>query len=335
MGKLSFLLRRLRYMHYDKFFATAKQLHEKTGKPTLFLLCDMANCAVKYGAGYVDYRIAEMYKLSASQRKTVITRGISNKIVAEMNPKEYWHHFDNKTEFNALFAEHVKREWFDLSTGTKEAFVEWLNGKEVLVAKPLDGSSGRGVKKIRPENYRNDPDFYEKLKADGTGIIEECVIQHDAINEINPSSVNTIRIVTLNGPKKNGIVYACIRIGQNGTDMDNVDCGGMACRIDLESGMISTDGADKQGNVYENHPESGVKLKGFTIPYFEDAKNMCIESAKKVPQMRYIAWDVAITPDGPVFIEGNSFPSHAVPQFSAFYPDGIGIMPRYREFIDV
>ena len=51
--------------------------------------------------------------------------------------------------------------------------------------------------------------------------------------------------------------------------------------------------------------------------------------------MRYIAWDVAITPNGPVFIEGNSFPSHAVPQFSAFYPDGIGIMPRYREFIDV
>ncbi|MBO5299871.1 MAG: hypothetical protein J6B51_07330, partial [Clostridia bacterium] len=109
---------------------------------------------------------------------------------------------------------------------------------------------------------------------------EECVIQHDAINEINPSSVNTIRIVTLNGPKKNGIVYACIRIGQNGTDMDNVDCGGMACRIDLESGMISTDGADKQGNVYENHPESGVKLKGFTIPYFEDAK-ICVSSLQK------------------------------------------------------
>ena len=117
--------------------------------------------------------------------------------------------------------------------------------------------------------------------------------------------------------------------------MDNVDCGGMACRIDLESGVISTNGADKQGNVYEHHPESGVKLKGFTIPYFEEAKKICLESAKKVPQMRYIAWDVAITPNGPVFIEGNSFPSHAVPQFSAFYPDGIGIMPRYREFIDI
>ncbi|MBE6896635.1 MAG: hypothetical protein E7477_05985, partial [Ruminococcaceae bacterium] len=198
MGKLSFLLRRLRYMHYDKFFATAKQLHEKTGRPSLFLLCDMANCAVKYGAGYVDYRIAEMYKLSGKQRKTVITRGISNKIVADMNPKEYWHFFDNKTEFNSLFAEHIKREWFDLSTGSKEDFEKWINGKDVLVAKPLDGSSGRGVKKLRPENYRKEADLYGKLKAEGTGIVEECVFQHDAINEINPSSVNTIRIVTLN-----------------------------------------------------------------------------------------------------------------------------------------
>ncbi|MBQ6171564.1 MAG: hypothetical protein IJK34_02895 [Clostridia bacterium] len=335
MGKLSFLFRRLRYMHYDKFFDTAKQISKKTGRKKASILVDMAGCAIRYGAGYVDYRIAEMYRLSAVQRKTVITRGISNRIVAEMNPKEYWHYFDNKTEFNKLFSEYVKRDWFDLKNGTKEEFQKWLEGKDVIVAKPLDGSSGRGVKKIRPEKYRNDPDFYDELKADGTGIVEECVIQHEAINKINPSSVNTVRIVTLNGPKKNGIVYACIRIGQNGTDMDNVDCGGMACRIDLESGVISTPGADKQGNVYECHPESGVKLKGFTIPFFAEAKDMCLEAAKVVPQMRYIAWDVAITPDGPVFIEGNSFPSHAVPQFSAFYEDGIGIMPRYREFIDV
>ena len=44
---------------------------------------------------------------------------------------------------------------------------------------------------------------------------------------------------------------------------------------------------------------------------------------------------MAITEKGPVFIEGNSFPSHAVPQFAAHYPDGIGIMREFREFIDI
>ena len=60
---------------------------------------------------------------------------------------------------------------------------------------------------------------------------------------------------------------------------------------------------------------------------------MCLEAMRVVPQVRFVAWDVAITRDGPLLIEGNSFPSHAVPQFAAHYPDGIGIMPEFGRFI--
>ena len=60
-----------------------------------------------------------------------------------------------------------------------------------------------------------------------------------------------------------------------------------------------------------------------------------VKAAQKVPQMRFVAWDVAITEKGPVFIEGNSFPSHAIPQFAAHFPDGIGILPRFEAFIDL
>ena len=70
-------------------------------------------------------------------------------------------------------------------------------------------------------------------------------------------------------------------------------------------------------------------------PYWKEAKEMCLKAAEKVPEMRFIAWDVAITENGPTFIEGNSFPSHAVPQFAAHYPDGIGILPEFRKFIDI
>ncbi|MDR2506135.1 MAG: hypothetical protein LBD16_08555, partial [Oscillospiraceae bacterium] len=94
-------------------------------------------------------------------------------------------------------------------------------------------------------------------------------------------------------------------------------------------------GADKQGNTFEFHPLTGTRIPGFVIPHFAEAVRMCLEAAQVVPTVRFVAWDVAITQDKPVFIEGNSFPSHAIPQFAAHFPDGIGILPRFREFIDI
>ena len=112
----------------------------------------------------------------------------------------------------------------------------------------------------------------------------------------------------------------------NGKVMDNVDCGGMAAPVDIETGVIAGVGANKAGETYEIHPMTGKKIPGTQIPYWEEAKKMCLEAMQIVPQVRFVAWDVAITPDGPVFIEGNSFPSHAIPQFAAHFPDGIGII---------
>ena len=204
-----------------------------------------------------------------------------------------------------------------------------------LIWKPLEGSSGQGIKKYTPDDWKDGPEaFLAKMNADGKGILEEMVIQHPKMASLCPTSVNTCRIATLLGDKQQGIVYAFLRIG-NGKVMDNVDCGGMAARIDLDTGRLLTVGADKQGNTFIKHPITNTSIIGFTIPYWEEAKAMCLKAAEKVPEMRFIAWDVAITENGPTFIEGNSFPSHAVPQFAAHYPDGIGILPEFRKFIDI
>ena len=165
-------------------------------------------------------------------------------------------------------------------------------------------------------------------------MIEEGIVQHPRMAELNPGSVNTVRISTLIGDKKEGIVYAFLRIG-NGKIMDNVDCGGMAARVDLISGKLLTVAADKAGNTFTKHPITGTEIIGFQLPYFEEAKAMCLEAMRMVPSMRYVAWDVALTEQGPTLIEGNSFPSHAVPQFAAHYPDKIGILPEFRNYIDI
>lgn len=336
MSKFSFFLKRLVRMDWKAMWKTAGMLRKPSGKSRLWLLADMLRCALKYNAGYVDYKIAQMYRLNDAQRKTQITRGLSNQIVRRMNDKAYWYLFDDKATFNELFKEEVGRGWMKLSPDTDpEAFKAFLAAHPDIIAKPLEGSSGVGIARYTQDDWQDrEEDFLKELLDGQIGIIEERVIQHPRLMALCPTSVNTIRIATLLGDKKQGIVYAFLRIG-NGKVMDNVDQGGMAARVDLESGKLLTVGADKQGNTYTEHPMTHTPIVGFEVPFFEEAKAMCLKAAQKVPQMRFVAWDVAVTEKGPVFIEGNSFPSHAVPQFAAHYPDGIGIMREFREFIDI
>jgi len=336
MSRLLYAVKRAFKMDWKRMFQTAAMLHEKTGKSRLWLMTDMLRCALKYNAGYMDYKIAHMYDLNDAQRRTVITRGISNSIVRRMNDKAYWHHFDDKTEFNTLFADQVGRKWLKADNALTEAqLASFLADLPRVLYKPLEGSSGVGIVQFEKADWADDlPAFLKKIQAMGPGLLEELLIQHPDMAALCPTSVNTVRIATLLGDKQEGIVYAFLRIG-NGKVMDNVDQGGMAARVDLESGRLLTVAADKAGNVFETHPMTGTPIVGFTIPYFEEAKQMCLTAMRKVPQVRFVAWDVAITADGPRFIEGNSFPSHAVPQFAAHYPDGIGILPEFRKFIDI
>lgn len=310
-------------------------LEKRSGKTRLWLMSDMLVCAAKYNAGYMDYMIAQMYRLNPAQRKTVLTRGINNGIVRKMNDKAFWHTFDDKAEFNSIFGQWVTRDWIHSDQNiTGEALQTFLNGKKTVFVKPLEGSSGQGIARYEAPEWQDLDCFTAKIRSAGPCIIEEGIIQHKKMSQLNPGSVNTVRIATLLGDKKEGIVYAFLRIG-NGKVMDNVDCGGMAARVDLESGKLLTVAADKAGNIFTEHPLTGTEIIGFQLPHFQAAIAMCLEAMRLVPQMKYVAWDVAITQTGPTLIEGNSFPSHAVPQFAAHYPDGIGILPQFQKFISI
>ncbi len=336
MSRLSFFLQRLVRMDWRKMWKTTAVLKKRSGKSRLWLLADMLRCGLRYNAGYMDYMIAEMYRLNDEQKRSVITRGVSNSIVRRMNDKAYWHYFDDKTEFNTLFADEIGRKWLRSDASlTEERLTAFLADLPAVLFKPLEGSSGVGIEKFDRSAWQDDPHgFYTRIRGMGDAVLEELLVQHPEMARMCPTSVNTVRVATLLGDKREGIVYAFLRIG-NGKVMDNVDQGGMAARVDLETGTLKTVAADKAGNVFTRHPMTGTEIIGFKIPYWDEVKALCERAMRKVPQMRYVAWDVAITQDGPRFIEGNSFPSHAVPQFAAHYPDGIGILTEFRKFIEV
>ncbi|MBR0136783.1 MAG: hypothetical protein IJM15_00005, partial [Erysipelotrichaceae bacterium] len=202
-----------------------------------------------------------------------------------------------------------------------------------VIIKPCDMTSGTGVEKIYKKDFESLEKMYEYITSKGNYMIEEVIKQHPEINKLYPYAINTLRIVSILHDGTSDILYAFIRIGNNMKIVDNINNGGMCAPIDLETGIITQVGYDKDGITYENHPITGTPIKGFRIPYWEEAVKIVKESALVVPQMGYIGWDVAVTPDGPCFVEGNSLPGHDILQLPAHVPDKIGMLPRYKKFI--
>ncbi len=334
MRKLKYIIGRIFGMNYKNMFEALNRIHKKTGKNRVIMFFDMVFCAFRYGAGYMDYEVLCFYNLNSKQRATYVTRTINNTIIRACNNREYYHIFDNKVEFNQVFNQYLKRDWLDMRSASKEDLKSFLSGKTAIIAKPVDASCGEGVQKFTQEDFADSEAFYEKLKADASAqLLEDYVVQHPELSALYPYSVNTLRIMTLIKGETIHII-ASIRIGNGGKVVDNINNGGMVTQINLETGELMYPACDMDGKLYEIHPMTGHPIKGFVIPYWKEAVALCKEAALVIPQIRYCGWDVAITPEGPVFIEGNHLPGHDIYQLPAQVPDRIGgMLPKFKEIL--
>ncbi len=335
MPSLSYLVKRLRKMSYKSMLDRVNIVKKKCHKPKFVIFCDMVWCGLRYGAGYVDYDVIGFYKLSIKQRKTMLTRGINNKFVKELNEKEYWHLFNNKNEFNEMFSDYLKRNYIYPISSKKEETLAWIRKHDVFFAKPNDGQCGKNIEKIKVSEWKEDIEgLYNHLVQNKLELLEEPVIQCEEMNKLNPSSVNTVRMVSvMNRSGEVTILATFSRIG-NGKCVDNFNSGGMTAKIDVETGKIIEDAVNKEGKIFETHPITGTKIKGFQIPYWNEAKEMVKKAAKLSEHVRYVGWDVGMSKNGPVLIEGNQFPGHDIYQVAEkIGKEDIGVLPMFEKAI--
>ena len=328
--KAKYLLKRIFSMDYKRMIEVAKKVSKKASKFWIFIMVDMILCGIKYGAGYLDYALFEMYNLNPEQRATYLTRGKNNDLVLKYNSKEHFDDFDNKVKFNRIFNKYLKREYLSLKDEDKNTVINWINDKKVFVAKVVDGTCGKGVIKVDLSEYKDANETYGFLIDNNYMLIEELIIQKGELNELHPKSINDVRIVTVLNDDKVHIIGAFLRIG-NGEFVDNINSGGMFAPIDIEEGLIRYPAADKDGNVYKKHPLTNVRIVNFKIPLWQECLQLVDEAARIVPSVRYVGWDIAITNDGPVFIEANPFPGHDIYQIPVHTPNKIGVMPKFDE----
>ena len=317
-------------MNFNQMNEKINEIHIKSKKSKISIFFDLVYCGLKYQAGYMDYWLFEMYNLDKSQRATVMTRGKNDTIIKRFNNNDYIYYFDNKGEFNKKFAKFIKRDWLILNDNIDE-FKKFIKGKEYIICKPLTGSCGKGIEKIKISDYKDQNKLYKHLIDNQLLLVEEVIKQHDTMNKLNPSSINTIRVVTLYNKKPN-IVVAYLRIG-NGKFVDNFNSGGMVVPVDETTGEIHYPALDKSNHLFEKHPTTKTNIIGFKIPYWDEVLKYVLEISKEIKEVGVVGWDIAITPDGPTIVEGNNYPGHDIYQLPPHRTDGIGILPKFQKYL--
>ena len=334
MGKFKYLAQRVLDMNYKAMLDKINSIHKKTGKGRLAIFRDMKDCAVKYGAGYMDYDLFEMYNLTSAQRDTYLTRGRNNALVVKYNDKAHMEDLGDKARFNTLFAPFLHRDWVAVTGDNKDEVLSFIRRHPQFMAKPSCGSCGWGIEKLSAADFADEEALYAHLLEKAPQLeLEEVIVQHPAVAAIYPGSINTVRMVTIRG--KSGRVYlitAMFRIG-NGKFVDNFNSGGMVAPMDPETGTVIDRALDKQKNLYDNPPATGTPIKGFTFPDWNKARALVEQAAQVIPEVGYVGWDVCIMENGPAIIEGNDYPGYDFWQLPEHTPDKIGLLPFYKKLV--
>ena len=180
-----------------------------------------------------------------------------------------------------------------------------------FLKKSVSSSGGKGVryfnKSIYSNNEEQNRDLNKIIEDLGDNIIVQVPIeQSDSLSVLNPSSVNTLRILSLIRP--DGTIKICssiVRMGRQNMNVDNASSGGITCGIGPD-GRLKEIAFSAKGTRYTEHPDTGVRFSDVTVPGYSSVIDAIRKSHPQFPNFRLVSWDIAIDENNePILIELN------------------------------
>ena len=183
-----------------------------------------------------------------------------------------------------------------------------------FIIKPCFGGGGKGVVEARCYNRQcfsidlEEISIVSVLQNYNYCIVEDKIEQSSFYSKFYESSINTIRIVSINDCGSIKLTNAILRIGtKRSKNVDNASAGGIFSNIDINSGELSSALSYFTTTKYDNHPDTKQRIKGEIIPNWDYIKKKVVSLHNKIDYLLFVAWDIAILPDGNIcVIEGNN-----------------------------
>jgi len=142
-------------------------------------------------------------------------------------------------------------------------------------------------------------------KCSSNFIIQYYVTQNRLFHALNPSSLNTTRVITLRMNNNIRILSAYLKVGSKGSHVDNITSGGFGLGIN-KNGKLSDYCIDSYSRRADNLP--GIVKNGELAyyPCYNKIKTAVKSLHQQIPDFDIISWDMVIDiQNKPVMIEYN------------------------------
>lgn len=271
---------------------------------------DIREKAVKYGFPPEEYFILQLEGKSDEKVNEYVSDFEHVEIAEKMNKAKNQAIFDDKVLTYKYFKQYYHRAcvFAESSKNGAQKMRVFLIQHGDFIMKPIERAGGNGIEIV----HKNDKKALEVaidklLNHYKYGVfIEQLIDQDNTMEMLHPQSVNTVRIPIIRVSEEETIIFhPFLRIGRGNAVVDNAGSGGIICALDEKTGIVVAT-RDEYGVSYETHPESNVQILGFQVPRWNEAVDTARELAQVIPTNRYTGWDLALTENGWVMVEGNA-----------------------------
>ena len=315
------------------------KVHATRNKNRFLVACDMLGCLLGRHVYPFEYHQLGFDSIPRKLRDTYVTTHRMEEVNRVLNDKASENLLTNKFYAGTVLAPYYKRPCIQNRNLTLADFKAFAEGQKKFIYKPIDGYGGEGHRVYRMDGSRSTEEIYEEILSAPRGVLEGWIVQHEALNALYAGAVHTIRLHTLHdGSGENIEVFGGnISIAFDG-ELANTHYSATICaQVDDETGILVTDGLQRDTDtIMETIPTTGVRLKGYQLPDWQETLELVRQAAAAIPEIRFIGWDVAFSEDGPVICEGNIYPGVVNYQHYAWYASGHaqGAWTRIRPYVE-
>lgn len=170
----------------------------------------------------------------------------------------------------------------------------------------VNSNSGRGCKIILSESIKNAEDFKTILNDYKKDFVIQAIIKNsNDISKLNPTSLNTFRVITY---ILNGNIYhmpIILRIGRYGKIVDNAHQGGLFIGV-TDDGKLLKNATTEFNEKYEVHPDTNIRFENYLINNIDKVISAAHKLQSVIPHIGCINWDFTLDDnDDVILIEAN------------------------------